>query len=277
MKYEQHPLSAAFPAMSPLDIKALADDIKENGLHSAITIYKGQVLDGWHRYMACEIAKVPPRTVEYRGSKPAEYVRSHNWHRRHMTESQKAMAQVRISEWRESGVTSRSAPGADLPPTTAKMAEDAGVSERTIASAKVVEANGSDELKTAVVQGEVSVKKAAEVAKKPKREQAKALREAKEKKPRAPKAEKSDEWKAKHDALMEEYNELKENRDDLADELKTYAALSGTHPALEMQKLREQLKQVTRRRDELMAQAVEMRKTIRYWESQAKKLGYKAK
>ena len=248
------------------------------------------MLDGWHRKEACALAKVNVRVIEYKGKNPVAFVKSHNWHRRHMTESQKAMTQVRLSEWREGGGLGkgnsatvagsiRSATVADLPPTSADMARDAGVSERTINDAKAVEKNGTDVLKTAVVEGEISVSKAAKVAKLPKAKQPKALKEAKEKKPCAPKApkpEKPDEWKAKYEALVADYNELKENRDDLADEIKSCDHICTQGDAkTEMQKLRFEVKSVTRRRDELMANAVEMRKMCKWWENQARKLGFK--
>ena len=187
MQYKQHPLSAAFPSMPEADIQALADDIKENGLHSPVVIYNGLVLDGWHRVRACEKAKVNVRSIEYKGKNPVAFVKSHNWHRRHMTESQKAMAQVKLSEWREPGNLSKSATVASFAPTAEQMATQADVSKRLIVDAKAVEKNGAEVLKDAVVQGEISVTKAAAVAKKPKREQAKALKEAKEKKPKLPK------------------------------------------------------------------------------------------
>ena len=182
MKYEQHELSAAFPSMPETDLQSLAADIKENGLHSPIVLYQGKVLDGWHRKQACERAGVNARAIEYKGKNPVAFVKSHNWHRRHMTESQKAMTQVRISEWREPGRANNSATVASLPPTAEQMAKDADVSKRLIVDAKAVEKNGSDALKTAVIEGEISVTKAAKVSKLPKPQQAKAMAEPKKKK-----------------------------------------------------------------------------------------------
>ena len=187
----QHALSAAFPSMPEADIKALATDIKTHGLHQAIVIYKGEVIDGWHRYLACQSAGVNPRTIEYKGAKPVEFVRSHNWHRRHMTESQRAMVQVSLSEWREIGQKNNDLKGATvapLPPTGPEMAAEAGVSVRTIKDAKAVERNGSDSLKEAVREGKIPVSRAAKAAKLPKAQQVKAA-ERPEKKPEKPKRE----------------------------------------------------------------------------------------
>jgi len=82
---KQHALSSIFPALPDEELQSLAADIKAHGLHSTIVLYKGDVLDGWHRYQACKIAKVNPRTIDYKGSDPVAFVRSANWHRRHLS------------------------------------------------------------------------------------------------------------------------------------------------------------------------------------------------
>jgi len=52
MNYTQHPLGAAFPAMSDTEFQALKDSIDANGVLNPITIFEGMVIDGWHRYTA---------------------------------------------------------------------------------------------------------------------------------------------------------------------------------------------------------------------------------
>lgn len=54
--YQQHPLSAAFPAMSAEDFQGLKDSIENIGVQNPITIFEGMVVDGWNRYKA-EVAK----------------------------------------------------------------------------------------------------------------------------------------------------------------------------------------------------------------------------
>src|SRR6476620_2990333 len=85
MNLKQHELSAFYPAMPDDELNALADDIKAHGLHDSITLYQGRVLDGWHRYQACLLAKVHPRTIDYKGKDAAAYVESKNGYRRHLT------------------------------------------------------------------------------------------------------------------------------------------------------------------------------------------------
>lgn len=171
--YKRHALSEIFPDMEEDELGALAEDIQANGQQESVWLYKGEILDGWHRYQACALAGVNCRVSEYRGSHPAEFVKSKNWHRRHMNASQRALAVVQLALWAKTGKP-KGEPGSPLA-TVATMASEAGTTDRTIQQAKAVEVNGSKELKELVKDGEVSVKKAAAVAKLPKREQVAAL------------------------------------------------------------------------------------------------------
>lgn len=92
MTYEHHPASEMFPMMTGDDLKALAEDIRENGQREPIVLLDGKILDGRNRYKACEIAGVEPRFVEYDcWVGPDLYVLSMNLHRRHLTHDEKAM------------------------------------------------------------------------------------------------------------------------------------------------------------------------------------------
>ena len=187
MKYQQHPLSAAFPAMPESEINDLAESIKKKGLKHPIALYQGMVLDGWHRYLACEIAGVSPRFYDYNGSDPVGEARALNLHRRHILNAgQRALIEVRLSEWAPRG---KPAKGEMISPlaTVQEMATNAETSDRVVQQAKRVEESGTKEVKAAALSGDIQIAKAAAVAKKPKREQAKALKEAKEKKPKLPK------------------------------------------------------------------------------------------
>lgn len=175
MNLIQHPLSAAYPSMSDEELTALAADIKTHGLRSNIVLYKNQVLDGWHRYLACEQAGVNPRTIDYKGADPVAFVESANEHRRHMTASQRGYAKVALSEWRAEG---RPKTGLNKPvKSAAVMADEANVGVETIKHAKAVHANGSDVLKEAVKEGEIPVSRAAKIANLPKDKQAAAMKE----------------------------------------------------------------------------------------------------
>ena len=262
--------------MQKADFEALVNDIGVHGLRNNITLFDGAILDGWHRYQACLQADVEPRYQEYKGADPAGYVRSVNWHRRHLTESQRAMAQVALTAWAKRG-GNQSAPGADSGQTAAEIAKDAQVGTRTVERAKVVHAKGSDALKTAVIEGDITVKQAAEIAKLPAEKQAEAMAAPAIKPSKSPSAPASIVPLEEYEALKAANVELQELVENQADMLRTHEALSKSDTGIEMDRLREELRLCRRRRDELMANAVELRKTCAFWEKQAKKLGWKPK
>jgi hypothetical protein len=154
----QHPLSAAFPAMTPTELDALTADVEARGQRHAIVVYEGQVLDGWHRYQACQRLGLEPLTQPFTGDDAAAraLVLTTNLHRRHLTASQRAVAVVAVAQWKPEGAnrfSDRSAPSAEL------LAEQADVGTRTIEQAKVaVRAGRADEVKA----GKASVKRVAD-------------------------------------------------------------------------------------------------------------------
>ena len=67
-------------------------DIKAKGLLRPIILYEGKILDGRNRYLACQIAGVEPRFVQWSGKgSPLQWVISENLVRRHLTSSQRAV------------------------------------------------------------------------------------------------------------------------------------------------------------------------------------------
>lgn len=90
-KYPFHPACTVFPQLSDAELRELAEDIAVNGLRNAIVLLKGKILDGRNRYLACDIAGVTPRFVEFEGDDPIGWVVSQNLVRRHLTASQKAV------------------------------------------------------------------------------------------------------------------------------------------------------------------------------------------
>jgi DNA modification methylase len=87
-----HPACLLFPELPKEELKALADDIKANGLRNSVVLYHGQILDGRNRLAACKIAKVKPTFIEWSGTgSPTEWVISENLIRRHLTSSQRAV------------------------------------------------------------------------------------------------------------------------------------------------------------------------------------------
>lgn len=159
---KRHPLSALFPSMPEAELLELSEDIKRTGQRDAVVVFEGMILDGWHRMQACQLAGVPCKARDFPANGDAvAYVKSKNLHRRSLDAGQRAVAVVKLAEWRSAGRPSASE---EIPhsvrniPTTRQLAEEAAVSERTIEQAKAAVRNGRAE---AVTNGQMSVRQAA--------------------------------------------------------------------------------------------------------------------
>lgn len=221
---EQHPLSAAFPAMSEDDFCALRDSIESIGVQNPITVYDCMVIDGWHRYRAATALGMDcPRVDLAPHIDPRDFVLAQNKARRNCTASQLASAAVKVYGWKSHGEASRfqSAPGADWEDSgvsAAEIAQRSGVSTRTIEQAKKVARRASPEVKAAVERGEVSIKAAARVSDLPEPEQIKAIHAPEPKKAKLPDAD-VEELQETVKALRDQVSTVTEQRDVLAEEL----------------------------------------------------------
>ena len=189
MKFEQHPLSAAFPAMSAEDFQALRDSIESIGVQNPVTLYQGMVIDGWHRYSAAMALGMACPTVELGDIDPRDFVLAQNKARRHVTQAQMALAVTTVHAWKPVGANQHrgSALSADPPEKTVKeLAAVAGVGERTVAQAKTVQTKAAPEVQEAVKRGEIGLPKAAKIAQLPKEEQAAAIHQPVPQKQREP-------------------------------------------------------------------------------------------
>lgn len=164
---EIHPIANLLPKMPEEDFASLRDDIRANGCHTPIVLFEGQILDGRHRYLACQHTGRDFTTNTYRDGDPVGFVRSLNLHRRNLTAAQRAIVEVALSEWLDNGKKPTSAPGAEVvrtekpQKTASEMAESAEVSTRSIEQAKAIAREASPEVKEAVTQGKMSLKAAA--------------------------------------------------------------------------------------------------------------------
>lgn len=106
-EYPVHPVASLFPMIDDDSLNALAEDIKKNGQREPIIVaYLDEamldepvVIDGRNRHAACRLAGIEPEfkfvmSLNDRELSPqviADWIISHNLHRRHLTTSQKAM------------------------------------------------------------------------------------------------------------------------------------------------------------------------------------------
>lgn len=96
--YDVHPACALLPMMSDASLHEMAEDIKANGQQQPVILYDGQLLDGRNRLKACELAGVEPVIQSWTGEDPVRWVLSLNFHRRHLTDSQKSIVGARAEQ-----------------------------------------------------------------------------------------------------------------------------------------------------------------------------------
>lgn len=155
-----HPLANIFPLMDADELKRLTEDIRTHGQREPIQIYEGKILDGRNRYRACLRIGVEPKTEEYTGNTPLDYVVSRNMLRRHLNESQRAWSALKITTLRRGNGQSAS--------IEAYSQKEAAflfkISRSAIQRAAQVANKGVPALKEAVSEGTISVAAALGIA-----------------------------------------------------------------------------------------------------------------
>jgi hypothetical protein len=274
MELRQHPLSAAFPAMSADDFATLVEDVRANGQREPVMVHEGMVLDGWHRYQACIQCGVPVKKFTFpAGEDPVAFVLSHNLRRRHLTPSQRAAAVVACAEWMPKG-----RPG--KPETVSgfresDLAKAAGTSDRTIRDAKVAHKAGLGE---AVKEGAMTAHQAAAVARgAPEQKPTKAPAPKRElPQPQQPDAD--DALAEAQHTITDLASENEQLRDRLAIEAMPVGEEEKTQAAETIRELRARVKTLEAEvealkvsRDTYMRESGEKSSQINYWRKKAEK------
>lgn len=160
-KFEIHPVANIFPAMSDQAFRELVADIEANGQREPIWLdTEGRVIDGRHRVRACDFLEREVLTETYEGDDPLGFAVSHNLHRNHYSESQRAMVAAKLA-------TMRQGERNDLPQICGKFespqvsqpdaAEKLNVSVRSVQNATKVIAEAEPEITRAVEDGRLAV------------------------------------------------------------------------------------------------------------------------
>lgn len=185
-----HPAAEIFPMLSDAELTALAEDIKARGQRVPILVYDGpegyEILDGRNRREACRRIGMDEDFIDYAiydGDDPIREVISHNLARRHMNDAQRASAAAKLANLAGPGRPPKTIPAiagitdapATRPVTQAEAAKMLNVSPASVERARQVIQHGAPELVSALDRGEVSVSAAAEIAKRPREEQRKAV------------------------------------------------------------------------------------------------------
>ncbi len=198
MSLSFHPASDIFPLVDA-DIQELQADIKANGQLEPILLLDGKILDGRTRYRACEGLGVEPLTkdVEIDKDSVIAFVVSLNLKRRHLNESQRAIAAAKIKDYfndnkmkktlvkgdgllgniskDDSGSTFMEVAEKDGDQWSERAGKVFSVSGRSVRKADKLLTNGTRELKEAAESGEVRISTAVKLAELSQGEQRKAV------------------------------------------------------------------------------------------------------
>jgi len=187
-----HPYAEIFPPMMSPEFDGLCGAISVDGLQEEIVVHEGKVLEGRHRYLACLAKQVPPRFRPYAGEcgSALAFVVSKNLHRRHLTESQRALVAARLKPLFEEEARQRQLSalkrGTETPvPENSREREKQGknaesaqqaaallkVSDFSVRAADKVKKQGVPQLVDALAAGKVSVSAAARMARLPAEQQ----------------------------------------------------------------------------------------------------------
>ena len=285
-KYERHELSALDGDMSEDDFKMLIDSIDINGVLEPVMFWEGKILDGWHRYLACQELKIASfRKMEYEGNDPSGYVFAKSL-RKSKTPFERGALIVGLQNWEtKRGRPSLSLKGLDGKSCTStgltisEQAAAAGVSESTIHHVKNIK-GGIPELEEAVKAKKISIKDAAEIARLPTEEQKevleKALQEKEEKKSKKNKpkkdAKKSDTVPLDvYEALQKEFDDLQDHCENLVAtlkrcefELQAVESFRGNEQVKMLMECQAQIVTLKKINDQEMNKSHELQKQINY-------------
>jgi ParB-like chromosome segregation protein Spo0J len=157
-----HPAAAVFPMLADDELRDLADDIKENGLHHSLVLDSdGRLVDGRNRSAACRMSGVEPTFISLPPDTDIlKYILSENVRRRHMSQGQQAMAialMIETDEGKRDG-------------TAKRLISNSDIRQSRLSEALAFRRYAPD-LGTGVVAGTESFDKAYEVARARKRDQ----------------------------------------------------------------------------------------------------------
>jgi hypothetical protein len=151
LPWDPHEACLAWPQMSQLELRDLADDIAAHGLRDPITLTPDNLLlDGRNRALACAMAGIEPATVIYDGD-PWLFSLSRNKHRRHMTEAAIALVAAALAT-KPLGANQHQGAYKKVP-SIKEAAKASGIPKSAVEAAKVVLNSGTTEEVASVRSG----------------------------------------------------------------------------------------------------------------------------
>lgn len=182
---EAHPLALIFPPMEDDEYKALADSIFKNGQREFISVWKGKILDGVHRYRACmELGIVPKYEIlQFDNEDEAvQFVLDKNLHRRHLSVGQRALIAAEMTTATVGGYRRESdSANSQSEVTESDAADRMNIGTRAVAEAKRVSHSAIPEVVDEVRKGKVALNDAYKVSILPENVQKEAINRVKSK------------------------------------------------------------------------------------------------
>lgn len=161
INYRIHPVADLFPFITGKAFDEFVEDIRVNGQREPVVLdADGQLLDGRNRARACQILGLDVKETRYAGEDAEAWIISHNVHRRHLTESQRALVAARRAMLSRGGhdLTVPIGTTATLKPVSLDdVARELNVGRRSVVRASVILKSGDHELIESVASGEKSV------------------------------------------------------------------------------------------------------------------------
>lgn len=159
-----HEYANLFPMLQGAAQDELREDVRKHGVREPIVFLGEAILDGRNRYMAARDLGIEYPRVEFEGDDPLAFVISTNLHRRHLSESQRAMVAAKLAKMERGGdMVSEQSANLRNGPTQSDAAEMLNVSRRAVQTARKVENAGTPEIIGAVEDGRISVSLASKV------------------------------------------------------------------------------------------------------------------
>ena len=97
MELKAHWMADILPSMPEKEFKELKEDIAGLGQLEPILVFNNEIIDGRHRYRACQELGIEPWVQEFEGGMSlSDVIRSMNVYRRHLTASQRALVAAEL-------------------------------------------------------------------------------------------------------------------------------------------------------------------------------------
>ena len=183
VQYKIHPLCQKFPQMTDEEFRGMVQHMETHGQTDPIWVYGKVLLDGKHRLEACRMLGSEPNVRQWKPKHGPEepqikaFVLGKNFHRRHLTPSQRAIIAADLVTTDGRGRPESNSSKEII--TQADAAAAGGISVSEVKRGAAVLESGSAALQDAVRDGHVAVGDAVKVLDLPKPKQTAAVRAVK--------------------------------------------------------------------------------------------------